>query len=706
MMLTYPALLVFGNLSMLLLAGACGWWIVAPWAGRVANVRLIAPFAGLLLLPAGTLLVYAATGLAFAWSAAAATLVLLSASALTRPWPRLSRGDALALVLTVLSASFIVSPASFEAGEPAMLFLRGTDQAGYAQLANWLLHHTVHDAPVTSSLRPLESWPAVMFASDPRFGSFALLALVTLLRGGPTLFSYDPAQALLLASAVLAMVGAFARGRFAGAILGITLLTGVWLDLGSSGYLGKLFGYPAALLLGGLLAGAETCPPERRLGYGAMVVLFSMVAASTYPGHVLALLAGAIGLAGTAAAMWHDKRHDLHRRFDLQLTVMSMIAASFASGMVARPLQPGYPKWQGSWSDALAISLGTQSSSLQDLVPGVLSRAGGVACLGAGMILALLAIRSRNTVAFALAAAPVGIATTLLALGRTMSLPQLVGFAGPALLIAAVLLSAMAHRPTQRALAITMFAVIIAMTAPASLAALRALWPSRDTELYVLRQGELESLVARLAGQNVILDVVGPVQWSLSFMLLAGERMKLSYSTASWNALFGYRDWPAPPESTEATARIVAITAGIPVSESIGHTRQFLAVPVDIRPRSANQLPATLLREDSVGVWEDGWLERQATVAVPPGNATALTLVIAVPGNTGGSVDALTLSIAVDGRTPVVRPMTTGDNRITLDLPGSTQSRRLSLAFSRVHQLAAPDERESGGRLLELILAP
>ena len=706
MMMTYPALLVLGNLFMLLLAGACGWWLVAPWKERVANAKFIAPFAGLILLPAGTLLVYAATGLGFSLSVAIAALSLLTATALSRPWPALRVSDGLAVVLTVLVASLVASPFSFSAGEPSMLFLRGTDQAGYAQLAEWLLHHTVHQAPVASSARPLESWPAMMFASDPRFGSFALLGIVTLLRGGPALFSYDLVQALMLASAVLAMTGAFARGRVAATVLGLALMTGCWLDLGGSGYLGKLFGYPAALLLGGLLAGADECQPSRRFSFGATVLLFALAAASTYPGHVLALLAGGIGLAGAAATIFRNKVGNLSQCFGLQLTLLSMVAASFASGMVARPFQPGYPKWPGVWSDALAIAMGTKSLTLQGFMLGGLEQAAGIACLSAGAILAGMAIRAGNAVAAGLAAAPVAMTAALLVLGRTASLPQLVGFAGPALLIASVILASSAARRGERMLAAAMLAIILAMTSPNSAAAMRALFPARETAAYVLRQDELERFVAEFAGQDVILDVESPVQWSLAFMLLAGERMKLSYSSASWEALFGYRGWPAPPESTTAAARIVAAGRTIPASESIASTRQFLAVPTVIRPKPAERLPAALLRDSSVGIWEDGWLEKHATVAVSAGDAAALTLVIDVPGSTAESEAPAMLTLALDRQTSTSRALVPGDNRITLSLPASAEPRRLSLAFSHVQKLAAPDSRESGGRLLDLILSP
>lgn len=704
--MTYPALLVLSNLLMLLLAGACGWWLVAPWTKQVPHASLIAPFAGVIVLPATTLLVYAVTGMAFVWSAAAATVALLTATALARPRPRLSRGDSLTLVIAVLTASFIVTPASFEVGEPAMLFLRGTDQAGYAQLASWLLHHTVNDAPVASSMRPLESWPAVMFASDPRFGSFAMLALVTLMRGGPTLFSYDPAQGLLLAAAVLAMGGAFAHGRLAGSLLGFALITGAWLDLGSAGYLGKLFGYPAALLLGGLLAGGDRCPPDQRLGYGAAVVLFTLAAAATYPGHVLALLAGAIGIAGTLCAAWHDKEVGWHRRFGIQLTLVTMIAAIFASGMVARPLQPGHPKWAGSWSDALAIAMGTQSSSLPNLLSDTLSRAGGVVCLAVGLVLAALASRNRRPVAFGLAAASAGLPVILLATGHTASLPQLVGFAGPALLGAATLLGAAAHTAVRRLLAVGMFTVLVATTAQTGIATTRALWPSRETKVYVLMQSELERLIAQLAGQEVILDVAKPVQWSLSFMLLAGERMKLSYSKASWDALFGYRDWPAPPESSTATIRIIAAASGFPSSNAFASTSQFMAVPSSLRPAPSDQLPDVLLRSDSAGVWEDGWMEKQATLALPAGKATRLTLVVDSPGTKSGGALMDTLSISVDDGTPMIRTLAAGENRISINLPESAAHRRVYLSFSNLHELAAPDRRKSAGRLLQLNIAP
>ena len=93
-------------------------------------------------------------------------------------------------------------------------------------------------------------------------------------------------------------------------------------------------------------------------------------------------------------------------------------------------------------------------------------------------------------------------------------------------------------------------------------------------------------------------------------------------------------------------------------------------------------------------------------MAVSAGDAAALTLVIDVPGSTAESEAPAMLTLALDRQTSTSRALVPGDNRITLSLPASAEPRRLSLAFSHVQKLAAPDSRESGGRLLDLILSP
>src|SRR5262249_30139384 len=136
-----------------------------------------------------------------------------------------------------------------------ILLIAGSDQFGYAQLGDWILHHP-HEEPVLSPARPYESWIHLIhthMGGDPRRGAYLLAALAGWCRGTTTLFSYDFATGVALIAGILGFGAAFAR-RFPMLLLllaGIAL--SVWLRNARTGFLGKTLAYPGGVLLVWLL---------------------------------------------------------------------------------------------------------------------------------------------------------------------------------------------------------------------------------------------------------------------------------------------------------------------------------------------------------------------------------------------------------------------------------------------------------------------
>jgi hypothetical protein len=704
--MAYLAQVVLGNLGLLLIAAGTGWWLVAPWVRVLPQPVLLAPFVGLVVLPAATLVVYVLTGLTFTASALLAVAGLLGLSALSRPLLRPRPGLALLALGLLCVVIVLVSPQAVGLGEPAFFFFKGTDQAGYAQVADWLITHTVHEAPMADIERPLESWPAVMVAADPRFGSFALLALVTLVNPGPALFAYDAAQALVLASAGLAMVGVFGpRRAVVGLMLGLVLVTGVWLELGTSGYFGKILGYPAALILGGLLLRSEDCAERDRLTYAASVVVFALAAGLAYPGHIVALLAGAIGLSGVVGRLPGSSLRGVPR-FSLGLSLMAMLSSAFASGLFARPLLPSFPAVTGPWLEGLAVATGVDSLSAPGSVPGLFAAMGGLTLMAVAVGVALAALWARRADAFALAAAPFGLALVLVLSGRAAALPQLAGFAGPAILIASALLVSELWGRRGQVVAALAFCLAIGVGLPLAVVSIGARLPGPGQDQFVIRKVETEGFIRQIGRERVILDIAAPVQWALAFLVTAGNRVDLGFSASSWEALFSYRDWPPPPEDARARFRIVAATAVLPEGAVLAQTHQFVLVPAAVQPLPGYHLPEALGARETRGLWSDGWLAGEAEMGLAPGPVAIASLVLDVPGGASATAVMPRLTIRIDGAIVADQALQSGLNRLSFPLAASEAERRLTLSVDTVQPLAAPDTRSSGARLIELTLDP
>jgi hypothetical protein len=290
-------------LGALVVLGACGWWAVAPFRAQFAHSLAQAPLAGMILAPMATLGVMVGLSVELR-SAAAMAIGALAAGSAVAAWLgrgarvgdwRLAAGAALAVGA---AAVWFVTPTDLFFGSPGLGYAHGTDHLGYAHVADWLQRGPYNPAV---TLRPEDwyaSWPQLMYAGDPRFGSFALLALVSLVSGRSGAFAYDLGCAVVLAAASLGVAAVFARRSLTFGVLAVGLFTSFWFDWSRTGYLGKTTAYPASILAAGLLF--AWIDRTRREGPAplfplAAVAALTAGAAILFPGLVAALFLGLLG---------------------------------------------------------------------------------------------------------------------------------------------------------------------------------------------------------------------------------------------------------------------------------------------------------------------------------------------------------------------------------------------------------------------------
>src|ERR1041385_8756395 len=222
-------------LLLLALYGAVGGFLLVPFRRTIKYALFAAPLAGLLISSCGIAALYTVLGLSLATSAAAMAVVGGAATivALARSRPRLARDD-LALVLIAAAvaavAVYLANATTIKLGAPGFLYMDGTDQLGYAQLADWLRAHPIHQLPDATPARPYESWPEFSFHTDPRFGAYFTLAVISLLRGESGMFAYDNATAVVLLAGYVAIAAVLARSPRGFALLLVGLLTCHWFE--------------------------------------------------------------------------------------------------------------------------------------------------------------------------------------------------------------------------------------------------------------------------------------------------------------------------------------------------------------------------------------------------------------------------------------------------------------------------------------------
>ena len=700
-------------LGMIVVLGASGWFVIAPFAKILPQPALASPLVGMVVGSSFSLLIYVGLNLPmpFAGGIAFTICLILSGLSLRQNPPPLAMRLGLMIVAVLIPLAVLTMLPAFRLGEPASVFRIGTDQFGYAQVADWLNQHLVSVAPRQDSNKPYESWPAKMFLSDPRFGSYEVLALTALALKLPSLFAYDPACTLVLVVSCLSMAGLFGRTKATMIMLLIGLAGGQWFDLGRTGFLGKIIGYPSALMVAGLLLRLPDMPADAQPKATMLLLLLAMAAAPMYPGIALAFLVALI--AGTALLA----RAALYRQGLAMLTgnntltaIILVLALAMASGLVSRPLGPSYPQSGMDWSGILCLLGGLirQGGRLSEYPFGLGHAAVGI-MMAAWAGLVLLAGRNRAPSAISLLLCPIAEVAVLFVVDAPDFAAQLLGFTLPAVLIGAAQ-SCDATPASHRRTALFLTSLLVALPLPRLIDAIVTIDGPDVPSQSVLALSEMTALFDRIDGGSALVDVALPQQLPLTLLVHNTTHPRLVWSPSAWRAIVGYRRWPAPPQTKPADYTIVRADTPVAAEAVLVRTRQYLLLRQTADWPGLWQYPKTIVGPTTNlgadyevdGLWSDQWMDLSMRANMSGGDAQVLHLRFDVPRIEDPNFTT-DVEIVINGKSLYQAPVAPGEITLNLPIPPAP-TRQVEVHFTKGQKLRSPDTRVAAGRLREMFL--
>jgi hypothetical protein len=542
-------------LLLLALYGAVGGFLLVPFRRTIKYALFAAPLAGLLISSCGIAALYTVLGLSLATSAAAMAVVGGAATivALARSRPRLARDD-LALVLIAAAvaavAVYLANATTIKLGAPGFLYMDGTDQLGYAQLADWLRAHPIHQLPDATPARPYESWPEFSFHTDPRFGAYFTLAVISLLRGESGMFAYDNATAVVLLAGYVAIAAVLARSPRGFALLLVGLLTCHWFEYSRSGYFGKTLGYPSALFVAGLFLAAR-----KELAREHITILAALTcgAAVVFPGTVTALFLVVLGGTFLAFRLLFEPR-DLAAVKDEGLVLALLVGVAVASsGLLSRPSHALYPQHAVSWPAMLSWLFDLKAVPDDDaamlLFPSARLLLLQVLAIGVSGALLLAALVKRNAAAAGFIAGPPLLIAALFAAGATTIAYELPGLIYPASLCGAIALveAGPAGEPGRgRRMGYGLLALIalaIALRLPRYAIGVRRYAGAGVPGWTQYAKSDMDRLATAIGTDTVTVNVTDRVQGIPILVELGRRQLAMRWTPDAFRAILGYRPW-------------------------------------------------------------------------------------------------------------------------------------------------------------------
>jgi hypothetical protein len=581
-----------------------GGFILLPFRRTLPFVLLAAPLAGLICVVLGTALLYGFMGLSVRASGgiALAVCATMTLAGIVILRPRVNRRQLLwmlAAALIVMSAvTFGAEATTIRLGQPAVLYMDGTDHLGYAQLGDWLTAHTVDKPPVFTPANPYQAFPERLFHTDPRFGSFFTLALVGVVRRLPCTFAYDSACAIVLAAGVLAVAGTFARRSLPALFLILAgLLTSHWYDYSRGGYFGKLLGYPAALLITGLFLSVE----EDQWQPATIATLAVLTAGATLMHSAMTTGVFLVTLLSCAIAcrrlIVRPPEHCARLRVNfgsLVTLALLIVVAVVSSGIPARPVPIGFPDWHLTWSYVLPriLDVENQGVRLTGYGPNGLA---WLTVLGLGLwaALVLVAVRLRNADAAGLLIGPALLLLGLAAAHQRAAAFQMIGTFYPFMICAAGIMT-MALEPPRpgpvppphrvlRWAALALVVLAIGLRLPRGYGALQRYAGVTVPARLQYTRAEADCLAKKIGGDSVDVDLDEPNPTEFVLVELGRRGLALRWGPKAWDIVAGYTGQPAPQYVGSARYRLVDRSkVPVPTLPVVAQTPQYFLL--DRRP--------------------------------------------------------------------------------------------------------------------------
>src|SRR5688572_14171609 len=367
-------------LAMLLLFAACGWWAVAPFRRYIRFPIAVAVLAGMLLLATTVLMVQVVSLSSFSRAILVGSVLLVAVSTvsvLVLGYKEILRDGPVVLLLalaTALAVTVLVTRADLRNGEPSLAYIGGTDHLGYAHVADWL---RIYGAQTGLDIPPeagaYASWPDLALKSDPRFGTFSLVALLSVVSGRSGAFTYDLTCAIAVAAAAIGLAGLYARRRWSLVLAAAALVVGPLFEFSILGHLGKADGFPSALLVTGLyfnLARADLDDDVRDFAMLAGAGAVTAASALMFSGFVTALALGCFSTCYLFLQLASDRKEGwqvlkIYVRPAAVLAAL-VILAVLAYGVVSRPLYIGHAVIDTPWQE-----LFYKATGIAGIVPGI-----------------------------------------------------------------------------------------------------------------------------------------------------------------------------------------------------------------------------------------------------------------------------------------------------------------------------------------------
>ncbi|MBV9544472.1 MAG: hypothetical protein JOY61_08840, partial [Chloroflexi bacterium] len=563
-----------------------------PFRCQRPHVVLAAPLAGILVIILGIALLYSTLAVPVRTAgivvvASAALVTALSVRSVGAR-PRLRQLGGLIVLAAALAAvtTWATCYASMVDNSPSLLFLYGTDQGGYAQTAEWLNRHPVSVQPLAEAHDPLTSWPAYEFQVDPRFGSFFGLAFISSIRGIPSLFQFDSATSILLSAGILAVCGVFSESPAGLIVLAVGLTFSHWYDYSRTGFLGKLAGYPSAMLLTGMFL---ALPQNTSLTALACILVVAAGAASVYIGAVaagfLVLVGGTVvGLQFLSGIKCRSAREQSVNR----LLVLAMAAGvSIAtSGILARPLAIGYPNLNvGDWGSIIARALDLESQQFNvTTLSGDRLAIVVIALCACALFGLMLGVRQKKWNMVGLFLAPFLVITVLVVLDRPATALQLAGALYPVwlaasagLLTTSMRMPELARRWSHSAIAALVAIGLIGTHVPHGYGNWVLYTGSAVPASARYSLADFTRLENSIGASPVVVDSDNLAQIESVLSVFGPEGLAIQWSPRSWSTAVPYRNWP-PPEPSNAPGLWLVDASQPAMGEVIERTPQFLLV--------------------------------------------------------------------------------------------------------------------------------
>ena len=598
-------------LLLLALYGAVGGFLLVPFRRTIKYALFAAPLAGLLISACGIAVLYTVLGLSLAASTAAMAVVGGAATlvAFARARPRPARDDlALVMIAAVIAAvaAYLANFTTIKFGAPGFLYMDGTDQLGYAQLADWLRTHPVHLAPEATPARPYESWPEFSFHTDPRFGAYFTLAVISMLRGESGMFAYDNATALVLVAGYLGIAAVMARSPRGFALLLVGLLTCQWFEYSRSGYFGKTLGYPAALFVIGLFLAAR-----QRLAREHITILAALTcgAAVVFPGTVTALFLVVLGGTFLAFRLVLDRNAPGAVKDEGLVLALLVGVAVASSGLLSRPIHTEYPQHAVSWPAMLSWLFDVKAVPDDDPAklrfPSARLLLLQLLAIGVSGALLVAALIKRNAVAFAFSAGPLLLVAALFGAGATTLAFQLPGVIYPASLCGAIALldaGSAGESGRDRRMAyglLALIAVAIALRLPRFAIGVQRYAGAGVPRSMQYLKSDMDGLAAAIGTDTVTVNVTDRVLGIPILVELGRRPLAMRWTPGAFKAILDYRPWTAPEAAPTGQRSLRLDLLNAPTEEGCKvtfRTRQYQLL--DCRSESP---PALTPRSDTPG---------------------------------------------------------------------------------------------------------